>query len=60
MQCIRYKLLVSAVTNKVFMNYKKQQILHFYQLGHKPPTIQKALAEEGLKVSRQGIAMFLK
>lgn len=44
----------------VFSCYKKQRILHFYQLGLKPPSIRRALEEEGLKASRQGITMFLK
>jgi len=40
----------------VYNTYKKRRIIHFHQLGHKPPTIAKLLKEENLKVSRVGVA----
>ena len=43
----------------VYSNYKKQRILYFYFQGYKPPTITNFLREEGMSVSRRGIAKFV-
>ena len=45
----------------VYTSFKKLRILHFHALGCKPYTIAKVLEkEEGLKMSRFGVAKFLK
>ena len=44
----------------VFSDFVKQRILHHYFKGHKVLTIAKPLQEEQVKVSRVGIAKFLK
>ena len=43
----------------VYNMYKKWRIIHFHQLGHKPPTIAKLLKEENLKVSCVGVDKFI-
>ena len=43
----------------VYSSYKRQRILHHYCGGHHAPTIAKLPREEGLKVTRVGIAKFL-
>ena len=43
----------------VYSHYKKMRILYFSREGHKPPTIVKILAEEGMTASRRGVAKFL-
>lgn len=45
----------------VYTSYKKLRILHYHAQGYKPYTIVKVLEkEEGLKMSRFGVAKFLK
>ena len=44
----------------VFNSYEKQQIVYYYQRGYRPPTIANLLCQENLKVSRVGVAKFLK
>ena len=44
----------------VYSDYKLQRILYYNLLGFKAPTISCLLEEEGLRVSRVGIAKFLK
>ena len=44
----------------VYSSYKKMRILYLSWEGHRPPTIAKILAEEGMRASRRGIAKFLK
>ena len=39
--------------------YKRQRILHFAQIGYKPPTICRMLWEEGLIANWTGIHKFL-
>ena len=43
----------------VYSSYEKRRILHFHQLGHKPPTIVKLLGEEDITASRVGVAKFI-
>ena len=43
----------------VYSSYKKRRIIHFHQLGYKPPTIVKLLREEQLRASRVGVAKFI-
>lgn len=42
-----------------YSKYKQQRIIHFYHQHKAAPTIQKLLAQEGLKASRCGIHGFL-
>ena len=44
----------------VYSAYKKQRILYWFNKGLKAPSIAKALQEERLRCSRNGIAKFLK
>ena len=45
----------------VYTSYKKLRILHYHAQGYKPYTIAKVLeTNEGLKLSRFGVAKFLK
>ena len=45
----------------VYSSYKKLRILHYHSQGYKPYTITKLLeSHEGLKVSRFGVAKFIK
>ena len=49
-----------VIVKMVYSTYKLQRILYYYFQGYKAPTISKFLREETLKVSRVGIAKFLK
>lgn len=44
----------------VFDDYTKQRILYFYFQGLQAPTISRLLENEGIVVSRRGVAKFLK
>ena len=44
----------------VFDDYTKQRILFFFFAGNRAPTIARFLEDEGILVSRRGIAKFLK
>ena len=44
----------------VYNEYTKLRILCWHQQGIRPPTITKYLAAEGIKVSRKGVAKFIK
>ena len=44
----------------VFNDYTKQRILYFYFQGLRAPTISRLLENEGIVVSRRGVAKFLK
>lgn len=51
----------AACLQMVYSSYKKLRILHYYSQGYKPYTISKLLeSNEGLKVSRFGVAKFIK
>ena len=43
-----------------FDDYTKQQMLYFYFQGLRAPTISRLLENEGIMVSRRGVAKFLK
>lgn len=42
-----------------FDKYTKQQILFFYFKGYRSPTISKLLEDEGIFISRRGVATFI-
>ena len=44
----------------VYDEYTKVQILRWHQMGIHPPTIEKLFAREGVRVSRKGVAKFIK
>ena len=44
----------------VFDDYTKQRILFFLFMGNRAPTIAKYLEDEGIVVSRRGVAKFLR
>ena len=44
----------------VYDEYTKLRILRWYQQGIRPPTIEKRLADEGIKATREGVAKFIK
>ena len=54
------QLFLVRYRDMVYSNYKKQRILYFYFQGYKPPTITNFLREEGMSVSRRGVAKFVK
>ena len=43
----------------VLTDYAKYRILLLFREGHRPPKIVKLLKDEGVGVSRQGVAKFL-
>ena len=44
-----HKFLVFAwPVTEMYSSYKRQRILHYAGMGHKPPTICRLLLEEGL------------
>ncbi len=43
----------------VFNDYTKQRILIFHSHGYRAPTITRKLQDEGITVSRRGVAKFL-
>ena len=43
----------------VFTEYVKRRILVYYEQGFRAPTIAKVLEDEGIRVSRRGVAKFL-
>ena len=44
----------------VYNEYTKLRILHFHVQGYRPPAITKRLEDEGIVVSRRGVAKFIK
>ena len=52
-------LSLSVLTRMVLTDYAKYRILLLFREGHRPPKIVKLLKDEGVGVSRQGVAKFL-
>ena len=53
--------LITIILQMVYTSHKKLRILHYHAQGYKPYAIAKVLeANEGLKLSRFGVAKFLK
>ena len=44
----------------VYNEYSQLRILQLHNQGFRPPSITKCLAAEGIKVSRKGVAKFIK
>ncbi len=51
---------ISQGARMVFDDYTKQRILFFFFQGYRPPTISRRLEDEGIFVSRRGVAKFVK
>ena len=43
----------------VFTRYVNKRIMFYYNQGFRAPTIGKVLEDEGIKVSRRGVAKFV-
>ena len=55
-----YKLNLSHRMPRVYSNYKYQRIIYHSSRGHRPYTVAKLLAQEGLPASRNGIGKFIR
>ena len=44
----------------VYNDYTKQRIVYYLHQGHRSPTIADLINDEGISVTRQGVAKFIK